>query len=224
MGYRHAAFSAFGQRVLTLDHLFVSPQPGRWNWKNSDLALAQWFRSVGRTIDFDILHFLEWDLLMLDSLERLYAHVPPQAVGLTTVTPLSEVETAWEWLQRPGDRDEWERLLVHARREWGYDLDPVACVAGGACFPRSFVEQYAMVPPPALSHDELRLPLFAQAHGFPIVDTGFRNGWQNTEEDRFFNLLGEKVERETILAELSNAEGRRVFHPVTVTWRPPRQI
>lgn len=226
-GYRRLAFKTLGRRIVGLDHLFISPHEGRWNWKHGDLALAEWFRRVGRTIAFDVLHFLEWDILLLDSLDRLYAHVPPDAVGLTTLTPKREVEADWEWTTRQDASSEWELLLSHARREWAYDAEPQVCLAGGACLPRSYVERYADTEMPTLCHDELRLPLFAQAQGFRLVDTGFRSGWRSPEEDRFFNVLGAPVARETILAELRDPSGRRAFHPVRTIWRdhtPPSHV
>lgn len=222
-GYRRAAFVSMGRRFLGLDHLYCSPHAGRWNWKNGDLALGNWFERVGRHEDFDVLHFIEWDLLMLDSLDHLYAHVPQDALGLTTVTPLSEVEAEWEWMTRKDARAEWDQLLSYARKEWAYDATPSVCLAGAASLPRSFLERYAHTYVPALCHDEIRLPLFAQAHGFPIVDTGFRSSWDDSE-DRLFNLQDVGVESSAIAAECDDPSGRRVFHPVRSIWRYPGSI
>jgi hypothetical protein len=221
-GHRRAAFSAFGRRFLGLDDLFISPRLGRWNWQNGDIALAMWFEAVGRDVDFDVLHLIEWDLLMLDSLDHVYSHVPQDSVGLTSVTPLTDVEGEWVWMASQAARDDWHRLLSHAREVWAYDADPVVCLAGGACLPRHFLELYSRDHVPELCHDELRLPLFAQAHGFRIVDTGFRRGWYDRSEDRVFNVGGAEVTKSAILGELLDGSGRRVFHPVRSVWRFPR--
>jgi hypothetical protein len=213
-GYRRLAFRTLGQRVMQLDHLYISPRSPSWNWKNGDLALAAWYKAVGQHLEFDVVHFIEWDLQLLAPLPRLYAHVPANAVGLTCLTPLREVAATWPWMQEPGRLAEWTRLLAQARAVWGFDGEPVACVAGGACFPRAFLDRYAEETPPELCHDELRLPLFAQAFGFPLVDTGFRRGWQDKDEDRFFNLRGGEIDQHIIAHELTKPDGRRVFHPV----------
>jgi hypothetical protein len=199
---------------LQLDNFYWSRRSGRWNWKNGDLALAAWYRDVGSRMAFDVAHFVEWDLVLLDSLERLYASVPEGAVALTAYTPLSLLEHDWEWLTRPDDRRQWEQLLAHARTKWGYADVPHACMGVGGSFPRSFLDRYAAIDPPELCHDELRLPLFAQIMGFPIVDTGFRRRWHDQGEDRFFNTRAIEIEPSAIASELARPDGRRAFHPV----------
>jgi hypothetical protein len=213
-GYRQAGFRLGSRSFLRLDSFYRSRRSGPWNWKNGDLALAEWYRDVGCRMDFEVAHDVQWDLLLLDSLERLYARVPDGAVGLTALTPISAIEHDWVWLQRPDDRRQWELLLSYAREGWGYNGVPHACWGTAPCFPRSFLEQYAAINPPELCHDELRLPLFAQILGFPIADTGFRRQWHDPDEDRFFNLHGREIERSAIIAELAKLDGRRAFHPV----------
>jgi hypothetical protein len=164
-------------------------------------------------MDFDVAHFIEWDLLLLDSLERLYASVPDGAVGLTAFTPISVIEHDWSWLQGSDERRQWEQLLAYARTAWSYDGVPHACSGVGPCFPRSFLARYAAIDPPHLCHDELRLPLFAQILGFSIADTGLRRQWHDRGEDRFFNTSAREIELGSVLAELAKADGRRAFHP-----------
>jgi hypothetical protein len=212
-GPRRAFFRLFGGSLLRLDSLYCSPRAAEWNWKNGDLVLADWYRKAGHRIDFEIAHVIEWDLLLLDSLERVYSRVPDGAVGLTCLTPLSLVDHDWEWLQRREGRRQWEELLEHVRDVWGYDDIPYACLGVGPCFPRAFLAQYASTDPTDLCHDELRLPLFAQILGFPIADTGFRLQWHDQEEDRLFNVGGPEIEPRTVMAELSMPTGRRAFHP-----------
>jgi hypothetical protein len=218
-GFNEAALRLGGKSVLGLDSFYRSRPGGWWNWNNGDLALAAWYRDVGCRMAFDVAYLIEWDLLLLDSLERLYASVPEGAVGLTAVTPISAIEHDWEWLQQPDGRRDWERLLSYARAAWAYDGVPHACWGGGACFPRSFLARYAAIEPPDLCQDQLRVPLFAQILGFPIAETGFRRRWHDRDEDRFFNLHGREVDLSVIGAELAKADGRRAFHPVRATFR-----
>jgi hypothetical protein len=226
-GYKANAFRVGGKTVLGLDDFYWSRQEAHWNWKNGDLVLASWYRDVGCRLEFDVVHVVEWDLLLVDSLERLYASVPREAVGLTAFTPLSLVGPGWHWLQRPEDRRQWEELLTLARSAWSYDSVPHACVFPGCCFPRSFLAQYAALDPPDLCHDELRLPLLVQILGFPVAETGFRRQseapgdrfFTDREEDRLFNTIGREIDPATILAELRKSDGRRAFHPVRAPLR-----
>jgi hypothetical protein len=202
------------RRLVGLDGVHVSSEPARWNWQHSDLAVAAWFREVGHGLPFDVLHVVEWDLVLLAPLESLYASVPEGSVGLTALTPISELEDEWTWLRRDANRREWEALLARARSDWSYDGTPYGCVAGGACFPRSFVEAYAAIDPPLLCNDELRLPLFAQILGFPLADTRLRGRWRGEREHPLFHFQATDVPLEAIGAELAKPDGWRAFHPV----------
>jgi hypothetical protein len=179
-----------------------------------DPLLAAWYRDLGWRLEFDVAHVVEWDLLFLDSLERVYASVPHDAIGLTALTPTSAIENEWPWLQRPADRREWEDLLSFARVVCNYDDVPYACLGGGPCFPRSFLADIATTTIPQLSTEELRLPLFAQIFGYSMVDTGLRRGLLDGDDDWFFNVGGPEIEASTIRSELAKPDGRRVFHPV----------
>ncbi|MGW3093116.1 hypothetical protein ACWDCC_06665 [Streptomyces sp. NPDC001102] len=218
-GVRGAAFRLAGGPLLGLDALYTSRHSGAWNWKNGDLVLLDWYRDVGRRLSFDVLHLVEWDLLLADSLERIYAGVPPDAVGLTAWTPQSDVGDDWRWLGGREEAGEWRRLLTRARTDFGYDGTPYACLGIGPCFPRAFLDDYAAADPPDLGNDELRYPLFAQLLGYSVVDTGFRRGWHSPGEDRYFNATGQNISPGVVAAELASPEGRRAFHPVRVPLR-----
>jgi hypothetical protein len=213
-GWRGAAFRGLGEPVIGLDSLFFSPHPGRWNWQHGDLALAAWFRDVGHRFDFDVVHFVEWDLLLVASLGELYGHVPENAVGLTAYTPLSDISEDWDWANRPHLSEGTNALFAAARQKWGYQGVPFACFGVGPCLPRQFLEDFVAAQPPEFGHDELRLPLFAQLLGYEVVDTGFRSSWRSIADDRLFNASGIPIDHVCIEEELRRPDGRRAFHPV----------
>jgi hypothetical protein len=213
-GFKRAVFALAGKRFLNLDSLYLSPRSGRANWNQGDFLLAHWYRDEGWKLDFEVAYLVEWDLLFLDSLERIFAHVPHDSVGLTALTPISAIEKEWVWLQRPADRREWQQLMAHARSKWGYDAVPYACFGGGPVFPMDFLAKLGDIEIPPLSTEEVRFPLFAQIFGFELTDTRLRRTWADPEENRFFNFDSVEIDRRTIAAELAKADGRRAFHPV----------
>ena len=215
-GYRGWAFRTGSRRVLGLEGFYASGRDGRWNWKNGDLALAAWYRAVGHRLDFDVVHFVEWDLLLIDSLERVYAEVPPGAVGLTLCTPLSRVGD-WDWLRGEENLRELDNLTTYARERFAYVDELQACLGPGPCFPRSFLADYAELDVPEMGHDELRMPLFAKVLGYPVVDTGFRRAWESADEDAVFNARGIAIAPSTVRSEARKPDGRRAFHPVRVS-------
>jgi hypothetical protein len=210
-GLRGPATRLGARPVLRLDSCYASRHEGRWNWANGDLALLEWYRDVGRRLDFDVLHLVEWDLVLLAPLAVAYRHVPAGAVALTCLTPVAELIGGWEWLRGPDRLRDWDALLALARDSWGHTAEPLACLGVGPAFPRAFLDAYLALDPPELCHDELRVPLAAQSLGFPLADTGFRRHWHDPDEDAFFNVGGALVDPATVAAV---PDGRRALHPV----------
>jgi len=54
----------------------IKGKSNNWKWKNSDLAIKLWYKSIGKKIEFDMLHVIEWDLLLFDSLDKIYKKIP----------------------------------------------------------------------------------------------------------------------------------------------------
>ncbi len=184
-----------------------------WKWRNGDLALAAWFKDVGARISFDVLHFIEWDMLLLDSLERIYGHVPRRSIGLTALLPMARGNADWQWISQEPYKSEWETLHRDVQRDFHYRGEPQVCKAGGMTLPRSFLEDYCRLDVPELSNDEIRIPLFGQILGYELCDTRHYDPLGETDR-KYFNLLwGNEVATRDILGELARKNGRRVFHP-----------
>jgi len=219
---RALGFRLGGRAFLDLDGLYRPQHDGYWSWKNGDLALAAWYRDVGNGLKFDLAHLVEWDLLLLEPLERAYASVPPAAVGLTAVTPVAEIGGSWPWLAGAEREREWDRLRAWARESLGYGGAERACLGVGPCFPRSFLARYSALDVPEFCNDELRLPLLAEALGYRVVDTGFRR-WNDPEADPYFNIGKMTITQSAVDAEWRREDGRRVFHPFRVPYAPERR-
>jgi hypothetical protein len=211
--YKRAAFQFGRKLVLGLDGFYASPASRTWNWRHGDLVLRSWFEDEGHAIPFDIAHYLEWDLVVLDTLERVFGHVPTEAIGLTALTPLSQIENSWAWTTG-SNREGFRHLLSYAAETWDYSGSPYGCLGLGPCIPRGFLERYSSLDAQSSGNDELRYPLLAQVFGIQMIDTGLRRAWQDEAEDSIFNVGGPPIAREVITAELSKLDGRRAFHPV----------
>lgn len=184
-----------------------------WKWKNSDLAINQWYRKIGRSVPFEMLHAIEWDLLLLDSLDNIYKNIPKNSIGLTALTPLEKVENKWSWTADEPEKNEWNELLNFAREKFDYRQKPYASLGPGICLPKSFIEKYSSLDLPEICHDELRLPLFSQILRYTLYDTGFYKDWFNAKEEKIFNCMAREIALTDITKELKKAKGRRAFHP-----------
>lgn len=184
-----------------------------WKWKNSDLAIRLWFSEVGAKVEFDVLHVVEWDLLLFDSLEKIYKHIPTESLGITALTPLAGVAERWSWVSKEPYAAQTRLLFSFAKEKYKYSDEPYASLGPGTSLPRKFLSSLANVVVPEYGHDELRLPLFAQILGFKMKATGFYGEWGNPNVQRYFNCHGDEISLDMISEELNIDEGRRVFHP-----------
>ena len=185
-----------------------------WKRTHGDLALRMWYEDVGKTLSFDILYFIEWDLLLFEPLEKIYGHIPENGVGLTSLTSLKDIEGQWFWLSNESFRIQWHDLLRFVKDKYGYDQDPLACEFSGACMPREFLEKYSNAEIPEFCHDELRIPLFCQVFNFKCYNTNLCRAWFDAAEQKLFNCDNKEIRLSTITEELAKQSGRRAFHPV----------
>ncbi len=191
----------------------------QWKWLHGDLAVREWYQAVGRLLAFDVVHLVEWDLVLLDSLENLYRHVPAAAAGITGLVRMELIKDRWCWTSRNSWwTTQWERLLAHVEEVYQYDGEPYASQGPGLCLPRKFLELYAAAEVPRYCHDEVRLPLFAQSFGIDLFDTGFYDGWFNGTREAFFNCRNQEINPQVMWDELGRTDGRRAFHPFRQTF------
>lgn len=195
------------------DHYCIRSKPGFWKWGNSDLAYRLWYKDMGHLIDFDSVVVIEWDLVFLEPIEKIYSHVMPGQLGMTGLTPLSKVEKKWFWTRDPAQRQNWLNLLEFVKHHYNYQDSPYASLCPGVILPKQFLEQFSKLEVPELGHDELRLPLFAQVLGYELVDLGFSRKWFSASENQYFNCNDIDILPATIEKEYSKRKGRRVFHP-----------
>jgi len=192
---------------------FIKGKKSKWFWKNGDLALRIWYKNFGNNLNFDVLHIVEWDLLLLDSLNNIYKRIPKNGMGLSGLTLLSNVEKRWDWMIEEPSKIQWKKLLLFIKNNFNYEGKNFASLGPGTCLPKKFLEKYSNIYVPELCHDELRLPLFGQVLGFKLYDTGFYRKWFNKKEKKFFNCIDLEIKLSIIKNELVKSSGRRVFHP-----------
>jgi hypothetical protein len=192
-------------QTLPLEHVFTIPLDDHyWKWAHGDLAVRWWYQEVGHQWRFDMLHVIEWDFLLLAAVDTYFAHIR-DGVALTDVKPLAAVYDTSNWVAPKRGRDEWLYLKAEIDAHYPYSAEPVIGFFPGVAFSRAFLERYASVETSSLCNDEVRVPLFAQAFGMDVHDTGLAGGTF---------IVGEK---QTVAPEVVYREYQRgvcAFHPV----------
>jgi hypothetical protein len=183
-------------------------------WRDFDSVLFDWYFNYGKDIDFDNVYLIEWDFILLDSLENAYGHIPADKAALTGLVTVKTIEDLWFWTKHPPLRAEWLQLLNFVRTNCNYKQEPYAINCPGLRLPKSFFEKLGDFRLPILGNDELRIPMYCQITGTEMLDTNFFRDWFSNKEKRFFNCNALIVKPSTISAEYRKKEGRRAFHPV----------
>jgi len=83
-----------------------------------------WFDAVGRHLSFDMLHLIEWDLVLLDPIDKIYRDIPHDTLGLTALTPATNVEEKWIWTSKDPYKKEWNALLKWVKEKFNFIHDP----------------------------------------------------------------------------------------------------
>jgi hypothetical protein len=211
-------FGDYCRHIYTIEH-----KTDKWKWSSIDFILRDWYSAVGKDIAFDRIYVVEWDLLLLDSIENLYRDMLPYEVGFTGLVALEKIENSWYWTCEEPAKSVWKQMLSFVRVFYNYDQSPYACVGPGITFPRSFLECYFRLNVSELCHEELRIPLFTQILGYPMKDTGFFKGWFNQEEKKYFNCDNMFITEEVVNEELEAPTGHRVFHPYRKLFPVPKK-
>lgn len=203
-----------------LDHIWEIPvESPRWKWQHADLALLMWYRHEGRHIDFDMLHLVEWDLLLLASLDQIYGETGRNGVALTGLTPLERIQHNWYWTSVEPYATQWRQLQKHVHDRYGWQGPNFACQGPANTYSKAFLERYSQEEIPELVHDELRIPLYAQALGFEVAGLPqIYREIKNPKEMKFFNCEKRPILECRIRWELLKPRGRRVFHPYQKPW------
>lgn len=198
-----------------LEHVWEVPATDpSWKWRHGDLSLQRWYRELGRTLDFDVLHLLEWDLLVLASLGDIYGAAGSDGVALAGLTALEQIEAQWTWTSHPRAAGRWALFRELVQERYGWKGPYLACQGPAGVFSRAFLDRYSREDPPDLVHEELRVPLYAQALGFPVTPLPhIYRTIKDPVEMRFFNCEKQAIAEGTIRAELAKVGGRRVLHP-----------
>ncbi len=193
---------------------------GEWKWKNGDLAIQLWFRSRGKDLEFDVVHTMDWDLLILGPLDEIFGDAGYQGVALTGVTPLERVGAKWYWTSVEPAASEWVKLKEHLSVTKGWNGPYLACQGPASVLSREFIEAFSAEEVPEYGNEEVRMAIYAQALGFRVTPLShIYREIQDPEEMKFFNCECIPIKAKTIRSELKKADGRRVFHPFLKKFR-----
>ena len=189
------------------DHLWYLPEhDAKWCWYNLDKVACMWFEEVGRTLDFEKILVVDWDLLLLEPVSNWLDQVGDNDVKIIDV-----------WENRNPDANFWtsDRFPEYAAFKeqlsldypHGYTLLNAFLFAYG-CTKSSF-EKFATQVIGLPGYCEFRLPTVMACQGLEVSNFKRPSNWGT-----FATVSGLSISKSLIVRELSNPNGFRMFHPV----------
>ena len=209
-------------------YVFPQKKPALWKWRHGDQMIIDWYQNRGKYLEWDSLFVLQWDMLVLDSLEKLFSELKPGQVVLSGCRPKSEVESWWPWVLPP-HKDEMDRYSEYLKSSQNYNAELYVCLFIIACFPRKFLSEYADIGNTELGFLEYKIPTIANHLGFSFYSNAQTEPWwakdpmskSAQDSEKVLNAVSKEIPLDVIKSELSKDNGRRVFHPYYSHY-PPR--
>jgi hypothetical protein len=190
---------------VRLEHVWEVPiDDPYWKWVNCDLCIRWWFKDFGQSLKFDMLHVFEWDMVLLESVEKQFGHIK-KGIALSGLKRVSDILDNSYWLGPRRGRGEWQTLLAYVRNAFKHNSDPVVGIFGGASLSREFLERYAKTEVHSWCNDEVRAALFAQAFKMTVADTNLRSSY-------FDSMYQECISPDLVYEKFR--DGVTAFHPV----------
>ncbi len=192
-----------------------------WKYMWGDLLIASWYRNRGVHLEFDTVVIAQWDMLIYGPVDEVFSCLQPGQALFSGLRPVREVEDRWVWVtpDLPEDRNRYLDFLAHVRERYGFDGEPMCCVAIVLGLPRQFLARFAQVDAPTMGFLEYRLPIYAAAFGIPFcLDHPFK-AWWGTDPYSIWSTLRARpreIWAPAIFFNTMRRTGARVFHPY---WR-----
>lgn len=187
-------------------------------WMNLDLAVLEWYRAMGKDVDFTHAYVVEWDLIFTQPLNEV---MPVPKIGqslLTGYIPLALVEHRWSWTDgsQPKKLKDWLEFKRDVAERLDFFGPYYACLGPGAVLSREFFEFYDSLDLPPGCHDELRLPMVHSMAGLSVESTNlYPKHWHGPEREEWlkrFNCMKDEVTPERLYEYVK--AGHTFFHPV----------
>ncbi len=217
-------------------YAFTENKDSLWKWLQGDLMLTHWYRDRGKSLSWDTVVIVQWDMLVFGAIEQLFGMLKKDQILLSGLRPIDEVENDWMWVtpKIPAHRDQYLEFLEYIGKAYDYKQDPMGCIFIVACLPRKFFESYSKIDQSELGFIEYRIPIYAQIFGIPFCENhSFDAWWVDSDPifqasnifQRAINLVKIRLNPNTlnptrsdislipIYRHLSTKSGARIFHP-----------
>jgi len=195
------------------DNYLIKVEDGNWKWLHADITYQMWYNDVGKAIDFDYVAVLEWDLLLMETIQNLFPSPQNDTLLMSGIIPMEKVSKFWFW-SRPENQKKYQTFKDKVEKHYKVEIKDYAMLGPGLFMPRAFLDCLGESKLfEAEVTDELKMPVWAQVFGFKFESNHFYRNWFSFFEQHFFNANIVDIRHSTVLKQLDKRNGRRAFHP-----------
>ena len=205
-----------------LDNFYICPFRGsRWKWFHGDLVLLDWFNKRGKKLRWDSVAIVQWDMLVFDSLQRIFQGLKKDQIFLSGLRQLSPfIEKRWTWTKKPTRirRYQYLKFVDYLKEYYGYKNRLLCCLFILEVFPRKYFKCFNQVVDKELGMLEYKVPTYTKIFGIPFYKKDIGIWWFNNKTAMPLNARVIEVKNNYIKKELSKKSGWRIFHPYFKNW------
>lgn len=202
-------------------YVFDQDKSSSWKWHLGDQLISSWYSQRGKNLSWDTIVIVQWDMLIFGSVNQLFSMLRKDDVLLSGLRIISEIEERWGWTSNsiaPELRSQYLNFLDHVKEKYSYAHEPMCCLFIVVCLPRIFMENYSKIEQPELGFLEYKVPIYAQIFELTFcTNHPFQPWWpgdpETTENRRTLNAKRIDIGIMSILRNLTDKNGVRIFHP-----------
>lgn len=208
-------FKMVTARYLDDYYSFDIEKDQNWKWRHGDLLITQWYRERGKGLKWDSIVIVQWDMLVLAPIKKLFEMVTEDQILLSGYEPIGKNDSFSPWISPPARMEAYQKFLFHIEEKYQYQQQPYRCLFVVVVFPRLFLDKYAVIDYPELGFIEYRVPIYAQIFQTPVcISHAFKVSWQEKNPlRRIISPRKQQIPLSIILYHLLNQNGSRIFHP-----------
>lgn len=204
-----------------LDDFYASPiTDPEYKWINGDLMILEWYENHGKSLNWDSVVVVQWDMLIFDNIYAQFLNIEKDQLFLSGLKVLDrKTELSWDWT-KPNTKEgnSYLNYLQYIKDKYGYNEPPLCCLFILEVFPRLFFDKYLTVSDREIGMLEYKIPNYAKIFNTPFYEKDVGISWENDSKEKPLNAIPEEIEGDYITKELAKPKGWRIFHPYFKLW------
>ncbi len=209
-----------------LDDFYICPSDDtHWKWLEGDLALLDWYEQRGKSLEWDSIAIVQWDMLVFDSLKNVFCGLKKDQIflsGTRLLTP--DIESKWSWTKKDNlkrekeGRKQYLEFKKYLSEKYDYQDQLLCCLFIFEIFPRIFWEKFSTLPDNKLGMLEYKIPTYAKIFQIPFYEKDIGVWWFEDKAKIPLNARMVEIKDSYIKEELGKKGGWRIFHPYFKSW------